>query len=50
MAHDSFKYSILERKTSLIIYVNVKFSIMMDHKVEMQKLSPLNPLLKEAPS
>ena len=45
MAHDSFKYSILERKPSPIIYVNGKFSLMMDHKVKMQKLSRLNPLL-----
>ena len=49
MAHVSFKGSILERKTRLIIYVSVKLSIRMDYKVKMQKLSPLNPLLKEVP-
>lgn len=48
-AHVSFKGSILERKTRLIIYVSVKLSIRMDHKVKMQKLSPLNPLLKGIP-
>lgn len=40
MAHAFLKRSILERKTSLIIYVDVKFSTITDLKVKNAEMLP----------
>lgn len=46
MAHAFFNYSILERKTSLSIYVNVKFSTIMDLKVKDAETLPFKSFVK----
>lgn len=37
-----------KEKPSLIIYVSIKISIIMDYKEKAQELSPLNPFVKRS--